>query len=209
MSESADTDLILRTTATSPFGRKVKIGAHATGLWDRIQIQIADPWSDTDSLRAQNPLGKMPALILPDGRSIYDSPVILDYLDMIAGGGKLIPSAPRARLEALTFQALGDGMIDAGLIITYETKRRPEAFCYGPWIDHQRGKLERGLRALAASPPDPARADVGSISVACALGYLDWRKQIDWRELEPSLVDWLDAFARTVPSFEATRGVEH
>jgi glutathione S-transferase len=209
MSGTIVSGMVLRTTATSPFGRKVEIGAHVLGLMDPIRIEVADPWSEADSLRGQNPLGKMPVLVLADGTAVYDSCVILEYLDGLSTAASLIPADPRERLAALTWQALGDGMIDAGLLMTYETKRRPSEFCYVPWVDHQRGKIERALHDLGRRAPDPARPTVGSIAIACALGYLDWRKQVDWRVTDPGLVGWLDEFAAHVPAFEATMAAGH
>lgn len=197
--------MILRTSKTSPFGRKVKIAAAILGLADRIEIVAADPWNDADTLRSQNPLGKMPVLIADDGAAVYDSGVILEYLDGLAPTPALFPAEKRARLRTLTFHALGDGVIEAGLLVTYETKRRPTEFCYQPFVEHQRGKIRRALDALAQDAPDPQNPDAGAIAVACALGYLDWRKQVDWRATHAPLVAWLDAFSARAPAFAATR----
>ena len=98
--------LVLRSSAASPFGRKVKLAASILGLSDRIEIVAADTLNPEDSIRQQNPLGKIPVLITEDGASIYDSPVILEYLDRRAGGGKIIPTEAKARFAALTLEAL-------------------------------------------------------------------------------------------------------
>ena len=197
--------MILRTTPTSPFGRKALMAGHHLRLMDRIEVVGSDPMQAEDPLRKDNPLGKMPALILPDGRRIYDSCVILEYFDHLAGGGKILPVNFDARITALTLQALADGIMDASILVVYEGRYRPEHLHHEPWLDYQRGKIERGLDALQASPPDPAQVNVGTIATACMFGYLDWRKQVDWRHRNPQLVGWLDAFAATCPAFEGTK----
>jgi glutathione S-transferase len=195
--------MILRTTPTSPFSRKVKIAAKVLGLADQIQREFADPLKGDDTLRQQNPLGKMPTLILDDGRVVYDSVVILDYLDGLAGGGKIVPREPDRRLEAQTLQALADGIMDAAILIVYEARHRPAEKHHTPWLDYQRDKIVRALDALNAKPP-AADANVGTIALACALGYLDWRKQVEWRPRYSRLVDWLDRFRAAVPAFDET-----
>ena len=145
-------DLTLISTATSPFGRKVKIAALAHGLHHRLTIQTGDPWTDGNILRSTNPLGKMPTLVTSDGRAIYDSGVILEYFDTLLEARKLFPAE---RFEARIFHALGSGLIEAGLLITYERNRRPKEYAYEPWIAHQTGKLERGLTSLCEQAPDP------------------------------------------------------
>jgi glutathione S-transferase len=198
--------MILRSSPPSPFGRKVKIAASLAGLKDRIQVEIADTIDPTDSLRAQNPLGKIPTLILPDGTTLYDSRVILEYLDHLAGGGILIPREPSARFAALTLQALGDGIMDAAILQMYEIRFRSEEMRVAKWTDHQAGKVERALAALEADPPALATPPhVGDIAIACALGYLDLRFGGRWRASHPRLVAWLDRFAGAVPAFAATR----
>ena len=197
--------MTLRTVGPSPFGRKVKLAAAVLGLTDEISIEAADTMNAEDSILGQNPLGKIPALILDDGRVLYDSRVIIEYLDTIAGGARLIPAEIDARFEALTAAALADGILDAGILIVYEGRYRPDIEPYGPWLDHQRGKIERGLAALEAAPPPIEPVTVGAIGAACALGYLDFRKQVDWRSRNPGLIGWLDAFGAAVPAFDATR----
>ena len=194
-------ELKLRSTPTSPFSRKVKIAAMVLGLDDRIVPEFADPLKPDDTLRVQNPLGKMPVLLLPDGAAVYDSVVILDYLDQLAGGGKIVPADAVARRDALTLQALGDGIMDAAILIVYEGRHRPAEKHHVPWLDYQRGKIVRALTALNEKPPT-AEPNVGTIALACALGYLDWRKQVDWRAQFPALVAWLDAFRAAVPAFD-------
>ena len=108
----------LRSSARSPFGRKVRIAASVVGLTDDILVEEADPMSADDPIRQQNPLGKIPALVLEDGRILYDSRVIIEYFDAISGGGRLIPNDPSSRFPVLTQAALADGMLDAGILIS-------------------------------------------------------------------------------------------
>lgn len=195
--------MILRSAPASPFGRKVKIAAALLGLASRISIQDADTTSETDTIRRENPLGKIPTLLLEDGTALYDSRVIVEYLDGVAGGG-VIPAAPTERFRALTLQALADGVMDAALLQVYEGRWRPEDRREPAWTAHQAGKVLRSLTALDQAPP-PAGCDVGTIALACALGYLDLRFEGVWRQDFPQLVAWLDRFAADVPAFEATR----
>ena len=152
----------------------------------------------------QNPLGKIPVLVLEDGSSLYDSRVIAEDLDHLAGGDRLFPADPTRRFAALRLQALGDGICDAALLLRYETASRPEAARYEAFIDLQQGKIDRALKALEAAPPRGA-VDIGHIALATALGYLDLRFDAAWRAGHPGLVAWLDAFAKNTPSFEATK----
>jgi glutathione S-transferase len=198
--------MILRSSPPSPFGRKIKLALGILGLENEVTIEKADPTDATDSLRKQNPIGKIPTLIIEDGTVLYDSPVILEYLDHRAGGGKIIPKETNARFAALTLQALCDGILDAGILLVYEGRWRPAEMAVAKWIDHQRGKVERALTVLEASPPKlDALPNVGQITLACALGYGDLRFEGKWREKHPKLVTWLDAFAARVPAFEKTR----
>ena len=196
--------LVLRSSPASPFGRKVKMAALELGLMDRIEIVVADTTDPSEPLRQQNPLGKIPALILEDGTTLFDSRVIVDYLDYLAGG-RLIP-AGEARFQQLRLQALADGICDAALLQVYEGRFRPEEGRNANWLTHQAGKVGRGLAALEAVPPAfPDRPGIGEIALACALGYLDLRFEGQWRSAHPQLVAWLDDFAARVPAFEETR----
>jgi glutathione S-transferase len=152
----------------------------------------------------QNPLGKIPALALEDGSSLYDSRVIAEYLDHLAGGDKLFPADPARRFAALRLQALGDGINDAALLIRYENASRRGALRYEALVELQQGKIDRALAALEAAPPLGA-VDIGHIALATALGYLDLRFEGAWRVGHPGLVFWLDDFATNTPSFEATK----
>jgi glutathione S-transferase len=196
---------ILRSSPASPFGRKVKISAHLLGLIDRIEVADADTTNPSDTLRRQNPLGKIPALILDSGEVLYDSRVIAEYLDHLAGGGKIFP-AGAARFPAITQQALADGIMDAALLQVYEGRWRAEDRRDARWLEHQAGKVTRGLDYAEANLSAPsADLHIGHIALACALGYLDLRFEGRWRETYPKLVAWLDDFASRVPAFEKTR----
>jgi glutathione S-transferase len=195
--------MILRYSPASPYARKIRIAAEILGLADRIRIEPASTADPNDSLRAQNPLGKIPTLILADGSALYDSRVIADYLDHLSGGGRLISTDPSRRFRALRLQALGDGVNDAALIIRYETATRPAALRDPDAIALQQGKIDRALAALEAAPPE-GPLDIGHIAVACALGYLDLRFDGAWRSAHPQLAAWLKDFAGRTPAFEAT-----
>lgn len=198
--------MILRSSPPSPFGRKVKLALGILGLENDVTIEKADPTDGNDSIRRQNPLGKIPALIIEDGTVLYDSPVILEYLDQRAGGAKIIPQDANARIKALTLQALCDGILDAGILLVYEGRWRPVEKHEQKWIDYQTEKVKRALDVLEADPPPlTAVPDVGQITLACALGYGDLRFGGKWRAQYPKLVAWLDAFAAKVPAFEKTR----
>lgn len=195
---------VLRSSPTSPFGRKIKLALALLGLSDQVEIHYADTTNPEDSLRQQNPLGKIPVLVLADGSSIYDSRVILEYFDHLAGGGKLIPADPATRFPALTLAALGDGIVDAALLRRYETMMHEPGCASSKWDEMQSGKIERGLAALEKALPSETGLGVGEITVACALGYLDFRFAGAWRTSHPELVGWLERFAARCPGFAAT-----
>jgi glutathione S-transferase len=181
------------------------MAAAALGVADRITLQPADTLDEHDTLRRQNPLGKMPCLLLPDGTALYDSRVIVEFMQEEAGSERLLPRRGPARYVALTRAALADGVCDAALLMVYEARfRAPGAFSER-WLAHQHGKVMRGLAAFEAQPPDPQRTDMVAIGLACTLGYLDWRKPVDWRERFPSLVSWLEDFTVHEPAVALTR----
>lgn len=190
--------MTLLSRGPSPFGRKGIFAIRYLGLSDSVDIGAPD---DEQSLERLNPLGKVPALIVDDGTALFDSRVIMEFLDMLAGGGRIIPAEPGPRFAALREAAMADGILEAALLITYEGRYRPDQTPYEPWLDLQRGKIGRGLAAMAAHPPAAEPLTVGGIGLACALEYIDFRKQYDWRPEFPSLIDWLDAFRATHPAF--------
>ena len=201
--------MILRFSPSSPFVRKVRIAAAVLGLDSEITIERADTTDPNDSLRKTNPLGKIPVIIIEDGSAIYDSRVILDYLDERAGGGKIVPRRGPQRLAALRLQALCDGILDASILTVYESRFRKPEMHEAKWLELQAGKVSRALAVLEAAPPPSdvgqALPDVGQITLACALGYRDFRFGEGWRSEHPRLVAWLDGFAARVPAFAATK----
>ena len=201
--------MVLRSSPASPFGRKVRIAIALLGFDGETQVEPADPTNASDTLRQQNPLGKIPVLLAEDGTAYYDSRVIIEYLDERAGGGRIVPRESRARLTALRLQALADGILDASILTVYEARWRAAERHEQKWLDHQAGKIARSLAMLESNPPalDAASGslpNVGQIALACALGYRDFRFGESWRADHPRLVTWLDAFAARVPVFAAT-----
>lgn len=196
--------MILHSSPPSPFGRKVKIAAALLGLSEQIEIVATDTQDPNDPVRLHNPLGKIPTLILDDGPALFDSRVILEYLDWRAGGGRILPPPSARRFLVRTQEAMADGICDAAILQVYEARFREEPRRDPKWTAHQAGKVERALALFEHAPPDGPRT-VADIGLACALGYLDLRFDGAWRAGHPRLVAWLAAFAAEVPAFEATR----
>jgi glutathione S-transferase len=193
--------LVLRSSPTSPFARKVRVAATLLGLSDQIDVVSADTGNPADVLRQQNPIGKIPVLVLEDGTAIYDSSVIVDYLDDLAGGGRMIP-AGHARFAALTQQALWDGVAEAAVLQVYEGRWREPEHHGSKWLEHQAGKVARALTHAETALSQPTEAlHIGHVAQACALGYLDLRFAGTWREDYPRLVAWLADFTARVPGF--------
>ena len=194
----------LRSSPSSPFGRKVKMATYILGFDDQVTPVLTDTLDPNDSICEVNPLGKIPALE-DDGATYYDSRVIMEYLDAKAGGGKIIPASGPARFEALTRAALMDGILDAAILVIYERRMRPEDKYVESVVERQRGKIIRGLEAIAAKKPsysNGAMPDIGEIGLACVLDYLDFSKQVNWRDHAPNLASWLADFAAAVPGYE-------
>jgi len=194
----------LRSSPSSPFGRKVKMATYILGFDDQVKPVLTDTLDPNDSICEVNPLGKIPALE-DDGTTYYDSRVIMEYLDAKAGGGKIIPASGLARYEALTRAALMDGILDAAILVIYERRMRPEDKYVESVVERQRGKIIRGLEAIALKNPsysNGAMPDIGEIGLACVLDYLDFRKQVNWRDHVPNLASWLAEFAAVVPGYE-------
>lgn len=190
---------------TSPFVRKVRATAHELGLGDRIELIgiTLSPVSPHEGLRSSNPLGKMPALILEDGTALYDSPVICEYLDALAGGNRIFPAAGAARWTALRRQALADGIMDAAVLTRYEEAVRPKELRWQDWADGQFLKIRTALDVLESENLADA-CDIGTISIACALSYLDLRFASEgWRTSRPRLAAWAAVMAKR-PSLAAT-----
>ncbi|MGA7538015.1 MAG: glutathione S-transferase N-terminal domain-containing protein [Steroidobacteraceae bacterium] len=190
---------------TSPYVRKVRISAHELGLSGKIElIGIAlTPVNPHDALRSSNPLGKIPALITEEGTALYDSPVICEYLDALAGGNRILPALGPARWTALRRQALADGILDAAVLVRYEETLRAKEQRWQDWLSAQWLKVRTSLDALEQESLAGA-FDIGAISIACALGYLDFRYASEgWRAGRPRLAAWAAAIS-TRPSLTAT-----
>ncbi len=173
-------------------------------LADQVKVAATDTMDANDPVHKENPLGKIPVLIRNDNKPLIDTPLILQYLDHLAGGNRIIPADWDERVSVQQLEALGDGIIDAVILMVYEERYRPEDKRHPGWVERQRGKAERGLAAVASALPDPTVATVGTFSIAAALGYIEWRQLIDWRAAHPALGHWLGDFAKAIPAFNAT-----
>jgi glutathione S-transferase len=185
---------------TSPYVRKVRVFAIETGLMDRIDLARVNitPVGPDASLCADNPVGKIPTLVRDDGGALYDSRVICEYLDGLHDGARMFPDNGEARWSALRRQALADGILDAAVGTRYETSLRPENLRWPDWIEGQMQKVRRSLDGVEAESLGET-LDIGTISVACALGYLDFRYPDEgWRDTRPELAAWFEKIdART------------
>ncbi|HKK06274.1 MAG TPA: glutathione S-transferase N-terminal domain-containing protein [Gammaproteobacteria bacterium] len=186
----------LRYSPTSPYVRKVLVLAIETGLDERIERVLTNPWADDAALANDNPLGKVPTLVTDDGMVLYDSPVICEYLDSLHHGTRVFPIAGKARWMALRQQALGDGILDAAVLRRLEGQR-PAAQRSDSWETMQRETVQRGLDALEREAASwDGRLQIGQIAAACALGYLDFRfPQESWRTGRSALAVWFERFA--------------
>lgn len=181
-------------SGASPFVRKVMATAIATGVVDRIEKAPTNPWESPPDLLAQNPLAKLPCLVTDDGLTLFDSPVICDYLASL-GDGALLPATGPARWRVLKQQATADGIMDAAIIRRMEATR-PEEEARAKNMQRQRMIMSNGLAALDAEPPAD-QVDLGTISIACCLGYLDFRFADEpWRNSHPALDRWFAGFSQ-------------
>jgi glutathione S-transferase len=179
----------------SPYVRKVMVLLHETGQLNRVALQNSQlsPVSPDAALNQDNPLGKIPALRLADGNVLHDSRVILDYLDHQHVGNPLIPRDGSARWRRLTLASMADGILDAAVLVRYEVALRAPKKHWDEWLEAQREKIRRALAVLEADAIAELTChfDVAAISVACALGYLDFRHpDLNWREANPKLNAW-------------------
>ena len=195
----------LFSSPASPFVRKVTMTAAIKGLSGQITPVFADATKGDAALAAANPLGRLPSLVTDKGVTIADSHVICEYLDTIGSGPVLFPRSGDARWQTLTLGSLGDGLMECALAIVYERRFRPENMVVQSWLDRQSGKITSALGHLEAHPPAwSGHPDYGHLTLATALGYLDFRHAGAWRKGHPKLVAWLDGFAAAVPAFGAT-----
>lgn len=174
----------------SPYVRKCLVAADELGLADLIELLPGSPHpvARDQSIVIKNPLGKIPTLITKDGQSLYDSRVICEYLNSV-GQGSLIPIENASRWDALTLQSLGDGILDAALLIRYETNVRPDRLRWPDWIN---GKLDAIQTSLTYLDQHPKLFDqdfhLGLLTIGCALWYLDLRyPELEWQKKYPLL----------------------
>jgi len=183
-------------SSTSPYVRKCAVVALELGLEGRIEhlAAAANPVKRDPNVVAANPLGKVPTLLTDDGQALFDSRVICEYLDA-QGGGKIFP-AGAARWQALADQALGDGLLDAALLVRYEVGSRPENLRWDDWVNGQMEKVVSSLQRIEQLAPTLGnRLDIGTVTLGCALGYLDFRfGDLGWRGTYPAAAKWFDEF---------------
>jgi glutathione S-transferase len=188
----------LTYSPASPFARKVRISAIELGLIDRIELvpaKVAPGEPNDDYARQINPLKKLPALILDDGSVLIDSYVIVEYLDELAGGGKLIPASGATRWRVKSDHSLLQGMLDSMLLCRYENMVRPEPLRWQAWNDDHWNRAWLGMARFEARPDVLSGAfDIVQIGLACVLGYADFRfPDCGWRKAYPKLASFNEA----------------
>lgn len=196
----------LIASLTSPYARKVRIALAEK----KIEYDLVEesPWAAETSVPSYNPLGKVPVFVLDDGTTLFDSRVIVEYLDTMSPVSRLIPEPNRQRIGVKRWEALADGICDAAVAIQLETKR-PADQQDGLWLKRQRVKIDLGLQELARELADKVWCNgeaysLADIATGCALGYLDLRQAaIDWRGAHPNLVKLADKLGKR-PSFAET-----
>ena len=196
-------------STTSPYVRKVRIVMAEKKL--DYQFVLESVWSADTKIAASNPLGKVPCLIMEGAEAVFDSRVIVEYLDTLSPVGKLIPSTGRERAEVKTWEALADGLLDAAILVRLENtfEGRTEGQRSQAWIDRQMDKVHASLKAMAQGLGDKPfcsgiHLSLSDIAVGCALGWLSFRfPEIDWRAEHPNLARLMDKLAQR-PSFADT-----
>jgi glutathione S-transferase len=180
-------------SVTSPYVRKVRIVMLEKKL--DYQFVLEDVWAADTNMHNANPLGKVPCLVMEGGEAVFDSRVIVEYLDTLSPVGKLSPVQGRERAEVKTWEALADGVLDAAILARLEASwaGRTEGQRSNAWIDRQNGKIHTSLKAMSAGLGDKlfcsgVHFSLSDVAVGCALSYLDFRfAQIDWRAQHPNL----------------------
>ena len=178
---------------TSPYVRKVRVVMAEKKL--DYQFVLDDPWSQATIIGESNPLGKVPCLVMEGGEAVFDSRVIVEYLDTLSPVGKLIPALSRERVEVKTWEALADGLLDAGVLVRMEKtwSQRADGERSEAWISRQTAKIEASLKAMSRGLADKPycsgiHLSLSDISVGCALGWLEFRfPEIEWRAAHPNL----------------------
>lgn len=197
----------LITSLTSPFGRKARIALAEKRLECPLEIDI--PWNDDTSVPDYNPLGKIPVLVMDDGTTLFDSRVIVEYLDNLSPVGRLLPVNGRDHIQVKRWEALADGISDAAATIFVE-RRRPAEQQSDAWIARQQQKIDRGLAALSEDLAESPWClndiyTLADIATGCTLGYLAFRfPENDWQEKYPNLARLYDKLMLR-PSFADTQ----
>ncbi len=194
---------------TSPFVRKVRIVLAEKKL--DYKFEVEDVWAADTTIATSNPLGKVPCLVMEGGEAVFDSRVIVEYVDTLSPVGKLIPLSGRERVEVRTWEALADGLLDAAILARMEQTwvGRTDAQRSPAWVDRQIDKVHASLRAMSLGLGDRAwctgiHHSLADICVGCALGYLDFRfPEIDWRADHPNLARLFEKLAQR-PGFADT-----
>jgi glutathione S-transferase len=187
----------------SPYVRKVRI-VMAEKKLDYV-FAVEDVWSADSTIQQSNPLGKVPCLVMEDGGAMFDSRVIVEYLDTLTPVGKLIPPNGRERAEVKCWEALADGVVDAAILIRLERTQRPPAQQSEVWIERQMNKMRAGLTAMSTGLADkPFCAGIhytlADVATGCALGWLAFRfPEIDWRTDHPNLGKVFDKLSERTP----------
>ena len=196
----------LITSLTSPYGRKVRVVLLEKKI--PFQLQVENPWLPDSPVPGFNPLGKVPVLVLEDGESVFDSRVIVEYLDHVSPVAHLIPSELKSRMVVRGVEALADGVTDAAVAVYLEKKRVPEQQS-SDWLMLQEKTLFRGLEALSEALGEKSwylgnSMTLADVACGCTLGYLGLRfPEIDWRTAHPNLARLFDKLM-TRPSFQET-----
>lgn len=189
----------------SPYSAKARMAARYLEL--NVEAVKVDTAAAPALLLDNNPLGKIPVLLLDDGRSVYDSVAIMHFLDR-ESGGRLYPSDRSECTEVEILEALCDGIMDSLLAIIYERRSRPEAIVHQPWIDKQWEKVLRALDYLNANLPDiNGSLHGGHFALAALLGYLDLRFADRWQDARPNLTAWPNAFTQAFPAYADMKSV--
>ena len=198
----------LYSSAPSPFGRKVKITAHLTGLFDQIEVVNIDGNDPQSAALNPNPLNKIPALELDSGQLIVDSKVICEYLIKQSGRLELLPE--HLRVDLLSRAALADGITEAALLMVYERRFREESQINTDWLTRQNQKVLGGLQWFTDNLTEiVATPTIDQVGLAVTLGYLDFRFSGEWRTRFTDLAQWLTQFQQMVPGYQLTDPQAH
>ncbi len=186
---------------TSPYVRKCRVVAHETGQADDVKISFLGltPVSPNETVTQQNPLDKVPVLLRNDGVALFDSRVIVEFLDAQSKTEKMFPETGPARWNALRLQAIGDGIMDAAVFTRFYTGAGPEQYHWPEFLEGQIKKVTQALDVLEIEADELGHeANIGTVAVACALGYLDFRysEMLDWRAGRDSLAAWYAEFSK-------------